>query len=76
MLRKASPLDRRANVLELTEAGRQLLDDIMPRIQAHEEKIKALLGAQEAPRLLALLERLALLGTDGAEAGGTARAPR
>jgi len=56
--RQASPTDRRANVLQLTAGGEQLLADIMPLIAAHEARLKQCLGEAEAPQFLRLLERL------------------
>jgi DNA-binding MarR family transcriptional regulator len=57
--RSASPLDRRANVLQLTAAGEKLLGDILPLIRAHETRLKSHLGEEDAPRLLEMLDRLA-----------------
>ena len=56
--RRASPLDKRANLLELTPAGERLLTEIMPLIADHEARIKARLGAENAAVFLELLTRL------------------
>ena len=58
VLRSASPLDRRANLLQLTSAGEQLLSDIMPLIAAHEARLKAQLGEEDARLFLRMLDRL------------------
>jgi len=62
--RSASPTDRRANVLQLTAAGEALLEGILPLIRAHEARLKAHLGADHAPRLLEMLDRLAGFGQE------------
>jgi len=56
--RRASPLDKRANLLELTPAGERLLTDVLPLIADHEARIKERLGAENAPAFLAMLMRL------------------
>jgi DNA-binding MarR family transcriptional regulator len=61
VLRSASPTDRRANVLQLTAAGEEVLGAIMPLILQHEGRLKECLG-EEAPRFLKMLARLATLG--------------
>jgi DNA-binding MarR family transcriptional regulator len=58
VLRRASPLDKRANLLELTPAGEHLLTEIMPLIADHEARIKARLGAENAALFLEMLTRL------------------
>lgn len=56
--RQASPSDKRANVLQLTPAGEELLASITPRIAAHEARIKACLGEENVPQFLRLLAHL------------------
>ncbi|MGH8741816.1 MAG: MarR family winged helix-turn-helix transcriptional regulator, partial [Burkholderiales bacterium] len=50
--------DRRTNGLWLTRAGRTLLARLKRRIQVHEDRVAARLGAAERKELLALLEKL------------------
>jgi DNA-binding MarR family transcriptional regulator len=56
--RSASLRDRRANTLQLTADGEQLLAEIMPLIAAHEGRIKKCLGEEDAMRFLDMLTRL------------------
>ncbi|MGQ0662365.1 MAG: MarR family winged helix-turn-helix transcriptional regulator [Pseudomonadota bacterium] len=51
--------DRRAHALELSEAGRALLDRLGVRVQAHERRILARLLPAERRALMALLARVA-----------------
>jgi DNA-binding MarR family transcriptional regulator len=73
--RSASPLDRRANVLQLTAGGEALLEGIMPLIHAHEARLKAHLGGEEALRLLQTLTHLAAFGLAGKEGGASGAPP-
>lgn len=73
--RLASPLDKRANVLQLTAAGETLLAGISPRIAAHEARIKEALGEENAPQFLRLLTRLADLPPGGRGMSGAGDKP-
>jgi DNA-binding MarR family transcriptional regulator len=72
--RQASPLDKRANVLQLTPAGEALLAGITPKIAAHEARIKQRLGEENAAQFLRLLMQLSdsPLAGDGAKGSGPA----
>jgi len=50
--------DRRTNALALTEAGRQLLDQLTTRVQAHEARLVENLSEREQATLIRLLGRI------------------
>lgn len=56
--RKPSATDRRSHALELTATGRAFLDDVMPRVHAHEAAVGARLSAEERRTLIALLDKV------------------
>ena len=56
--RKPSPVDRRSNALILTDAGRALLDKLIPLVRGHERRLAAKLSADDKDRLIALLIKL------------------
>lgn len=56
--RKPSPRDRRSHALELTAAGRDMLEELLPAHRAHEARIAAGLDAGERRDLLRLLQKL------------------
>jgi DNA-binding MarR family transcriptional regulator len=56
--RRASPTDRRSHALYLTETGLAFLEDISPRLQAHEADIARNLDDDERQTLIRLLEKL------------------
>lgn len=56
--RRASPTDRRSHALYLTETGLAFLEDISPRLQAHEADIASNLTDEERETLIGLLEKL------------------
>jgi DNA-binding MarR family transcriptional regulator len=66
--RSASLRDRRANTLQLTPDGEQLLAGIMPLIAAHEGRIKKCLGEEDAMRFLDMLTRLQDLSAPSSDA--------
>ena len=53
--RTPSDLDRRSVELSLTEAGRKLVDEIMPDILAHESFVLSVLSVHERHMFLGLL---------------------
>ena len=57
--RRRSTADRRSYSLHLQARGRRLLEAARDRHDAQESRLRALLGAQDRDRLLALLNRLA-----------------
>lgn len=59
--RTPSATDRRSHVLDLTPDGRRLLKRAREPVEAHEQRIGAVLGATGRRRFLALLEALAAL---------------
>lgn len=56
--RKPSPTDRRSHALELTAAGQDFLDALLPRVAAHEAEIAASLSDAERQTLIALLRKV------------------
>jgi DNA-binding MarR family transcriptional regulator len=58
VLRTVTPGDRRGARVELTSAGRQLYDDLMPRIQAINGQILSALQADEVVQFDDALARL------------------
>lgn len=59
--RRISPTSRRTNMLELTPAGKTLLERALRLHQAVEQKIARSLGAERRDLLVALLEQLAAM---------------
>jgi DNA-binding MarR family transcriptional regulator len=57
--RAARATDRRAHALELTPGGTALLARLMPRLEAHENRIAAGLTLAERKRLFELLGKVA-----------------
>jgi DNA-binding MarR family transcriptional regulator len=57
LLRRTKP-DRRSHALYLTEAGRRLLDDLRPALEAHEAQIARGLSGEQRALLKALLRRV------------------
>lgn len=58
VLRTVTPSDRRGARVELTSAGRQLYDDLMPRIQAINGQVLSALSAEEVVQFDDALARL------------------
>ncbi len=56
--RPAHPADGRSQLVRITAAGEQLLDSLMGRIVAHEERFLATLDPAERAQLTQLLGRL------------------
>lgn len=56
--RPANPDDRRSRLVRLTEAGAQLLDQLLDYLVAHEERFLAPLNTAQRHRLAALLHQL------------------
>ncbi|HET8727086.1 MAG TPA: MarR family transcriptional regulator [Alphaproteobacteria bacterium] len=59
VVRAASPKDRRSYALRLSAAGESLVDEMTPRIRAHEAAIAKDLSEAEKATLIDLLSRLA-----------------
>ncbi|MEQ9813007.1 MAG: MarR family transcriptional regulator [Azospirillaceae bacterium] len=59
VVRAPSPRDRRSYALRLSEAGRALVAEMRPAIQAHQDSLAGRLGPGEADTLLRLLAKLA-----------------
>ena len=69
---QASPSDRRALLIDLSDAGRALLEEVLPDADAANRRTLAALGAGEQRTLIELLRRLA--SVDAPErASGAAR---
>ncbi|GHF66689.1 MarR family winged helix-turn-helix transcriptional regulator [Seohaeicola zhoushanensis] len=62
--RDVSPTDRRARVLELTEAGHALYQSALPHVQAIQPQILTGLNEEERARLIELLEKVTMAGND------------
>ncbi len=56
--RAPSPTDRRSHALMLTAAGRAYIEELMPRVEAHERALADDLSEPERRTLIALLRRL------------------
>lgn len=56
--RSPSATDRRVKLLELTPAGRRVLNAVLPAIHRVQERILAPLAAADRARVVELLERL------------------
>lgn len=67
--RQASPTDRRVRLLQVTEAGAALLDEVIPAMMTAQQRILAPLPVAERPQFLAMLRTL----VDGNN--GLSRAP-
>jgi DNA-binding MarR family transcriptional regulator len=61
LLRRTKP-DRRSHALYLTDAGRQLLAELRPALEAHERRIASTLSAEERALLIGLLRRVGEAG--------------
>lgn len=57
--RQRSQVDRRSHALYLTEAGNELLAQLMPQVEAHEAELAADLSADDKQNLLGLLAKIA-----------------
>ena len=64
LARSPSPTDRRAEILSLTDAGREVFDRLGQRAQEYDQALRQGLGATEAARLEALLRALIAQGGD------------
>ena len=69
---QASPSDRRALLIDLSEAGRALLEEVRPDADEANRRTLAALDAGEQRTLIELLRRLASVHTPE-RAGGAAR---
>ena len=56
--RRAAPNDRRSNALWLTDSGRKVLLAMKRRVMAHEKRITAALGSDDAARLIDMLAKI------------------
>lgn len=56
--RAPSPTDRRSHALMLTAEGTRYLDELMPRVEAHERELAGDLSDRERRSLIELLGRL------------------
>ncbi len=68
--RRPAPGDRRSYALELTPQGRRLLQELKPRVKAHERRIAAALSEAEQRLLIDLLQRIARRSRGRAAAPG------
>ena len=69
---QASPSDRRVLLIDLSDAGRALLGEVLPDADAANSRTLAALGAAEQRTLIELLGRLASAHTPE-RAGGAGR---
>lgn len=67
--RRPAPGDRRSYALELTPEGQRLLEELKPRVRAHERRIAAGLSEAEQRLLIDLLRRIALPPAGADETG-------
>ncbi|MEL6569790.1 MAG: MarR family winged helix-turn-helix transcriptional regulator [Pseudomonadota bacterium] len=63
--RQADPGDARAALLDLTEAGRAIYEQIVPLALAHERRLLDTLTGQEQQALEVLLDKLASTAAQG-----------
>ena len=72
--RRPHPSDRRSTLLEITAAGRQLLDELVPELIGHEKRWSEGLSATRRKQLLRLLgdvqDQLRFLDDASAETAG------
>ncbi len=59
LVRKPAPRDRRSYALRLSASGKRFLDDLIPRVFAHEDDAAGHLSPEERKTLISLLRRLA-----------------
>jgi MarR family 2-MHQ and catechol resistance regulon transcriptional repressor len=70
VIRRATPSDRRAKVLELTSEGKRVVEAAFRRHAAELEAAMAILNGTEKRQLYSLLKKLGLFAAEGhAEAG-------
>lgn len=72
ILRSRDSADGRRVMLELSMAGRRLLDEVAPHSRDIYERVETAFGSEKVEALLALLDELALLdfSGEGGDAGG------
>jgi len=70
VVRAPSPKDRRSYALRLSPEGESLLDNLLPRIRAHEKAMTKDLTKQEVQTLIALLGKIARNGGACVEKAG------
>ena len=58
LARTQSPSDRRSHALILTATGERFLDDLSPRLEAHERELVRNMSAEERAVLIDLLSRI------------------
>lgn len=58
VVRAPSPNDRRSYALRLSPEGKKLMDELIPRIQKHDQSLVAALNAEEQARLIDYLQRI------------------
>ena len=59
--RRRESADRRNYTLSLTDAGRERLDVLRTYAEAHEQKLRRIVGASRAQEFLETLERVAMI---------------
>lgn len=62
VIRAPSPNDRRSYALRLSEKGDALMDELIPRIQAHDSGMLKELKPEEVVQLIDMLRRIARAG--------------
>ncbi|WP_236025253.1 MarR family winged helix-turn-helix transcriptional regulator [Arenibaculum pallidiluteum] len=62
VVRAPSPSDRRSYALELSPEGERLVDELIPKVRAHERQMTSDLNKQEQQQLIDLLQRVARAG--------------
>ena len=67
--RESTTRDRRAALLHVSEAGRQVLDTIAAAAEAHDRLLDQIVGPEDKPHLIELLRRI----TDAFAQGGPSR---
>ncbi|MGQ9366344.1 MarR family winged helix-turn-helix transcriptional regulator [Azospirillum sp. ST 5-10] len=59
VIRAPSPNDRRSYALRLSDQGERLLDELIPRVQAHDDAMVKDLSAEEKAQFIDALQRVA-----------------
>lgn len=62
VIRAPSPNDRRSYALRLSPEGEKLLDELIPRIQAHDKAMVKDLSTEEQAQLIDFLRRISRAG--------------
>jgi DNA-binding MarR family transcriptional regulator len=74
--RAASPTDRRVNLIEVTAAGREVVETYRPKVLAAQDEVLAVLTEAEKRTMLELMARVVAANPQHDRPGGGRRPPR